>query len=73
LKTDVPLLKVIPCYIVVAVNTAKRIESLTRDFPNTILTSESINKKTKELFPTRLWGEVSLKGKEEKILVYQLI
>ncbi len=56
-----------------AVNTAKRIESLTRDLSNTILISETIYKKTKELFLTKPWGEVSVKGKEKKILVYQLI
>lgn len=56
-----------------AVNTAKRIESLTRDLSNTILISETIYEKTKELFSTKPWGEVSLKGKEKKILVYQLI
>ncbi len=56
-----------------AVNTAKRIESLTRDLSDTILISETIYEKTKELFSTKPWGEVSLKGKEKKILVYQLI
>ena len=56
-----------------AVNTAKRIESLTRDLSNTILISETIYEKTKELFLTKPWGEVSVKGKEKKILVYQLI
>jgi class 3 adenylate cyclase len=56
-----------------AVNTAKRIESLTRDFSDIILMSETIYEKTKELFSTKPWGEVSVKGKEKKILVYQLI
>jgi len=56
-----------------AVNTAKRIESLTRDLSDTILISETIYEKTKDIFSTKLWGEVSLKGKEKKILVFQLI
>lgn len=56
-----------------AVNSAKRIESLTRDLSDIILISETIYNKTKELFSTKPWGEVSVKGKEKKILVYQLI
>ncbi len=56
-----------------AVNTAKRIESLTSNFPNTILISESIYKKTKTLVSTKPWGEVSIKGKEKKIMVYQVL
>ena len=56
-----------------AVNIAKRIESLTRDLSGTILISETIYEKTKELFSTKLWGELSVKGKEKKIRVYQLI
>jgi PAS domain S-box-containing protein len=56
-----------------AVNVAKRIESLTSDLSDAILVSETIYEKTKELFSTKPWGEVSVKGKERKILVYQLI
>ena len=55
------------------VNTAKRIESLTSDLSNTILISENIYKKIKDLVSTKPWGEVSVKGKERRILVYQII
>ena len=55
-----------------AVNTAKRIESLTSDLSDTILISEIIYEKTKELVSTKPWGEVSVKGKESKILVYKI-
>lgn len=55
------------------VNTAKRIESLTSDLSDTILISETIYTKIKELVATKPWGEVNVKGKEKKIRVYQLI
>ncbi len=55
------------------VNTAKRIESLTSDLSDTILVSETIYNKVKGLVSTKPWGEVSVKGKEKKILVYQLV
>lgn len=55
------------------VNTAKRIESLTSNLSDTILISETIYEKIKELVSTKPWGEVNVKGKEKKILVYQLI
>ncbi len=56
-----------------AVNTAKRIESLTSNLSNTILVSESIFEKTKALVSSEPWGEVNVKGKEQKIMVYQLL
>jgi len=57
-----------------AVNTAKRIESLTSDLSNAIIISETIYEKVKDLVAAEPWGgEVSVKGKEKKILVYQLI
>lgn len=56
-----------------AVNTAKRIESLTSDLSNSILINESIYEKTKDLVSTKPWGEVNVKGKEKKIMVYQII
>ena len=55
-----------------AVNTAKRIESLTSDLPNAILINKSIYEKTKDLVSTKPWGELSVKGKEKKIMVYQI-
>jgi class 3 adenylate cyclase len=56
-----------------AVNTAKRIESLTSNLTNAILINESIYEKTKELISARPWGEVSVKGKEKKIMLYQVL
>jgi PAS domain S-box-containing protein len=56
-----------------AVNTAKRIESLTRELPNAILISQSINDKTRELILTKPWGEVEIKGKNKKVNVFQVL
>jgi PAS domain S-box-containing protein len=56
-----------------AVNTAKRIESLTRELPNTILISQSIYEKAKNHISTKPWGEVQVKGKNERVGVYQVI
>jgi PAS domain S-box-containing protein len=56
-----------------AVNTAKRIESLTSNLSDTILINESIYEKTKDLISTKPWGKVSIKGKEKKVMVYQIL
>ena len=56
-----------------AVNTAKRIESLTSELSDTILMSESLYKKTKPTVTTKPWGEVKVKGKMNEIKVYQII
>jgi len=56
-----------------AVNTAKRIESLTRGIPNAILVSESIYNATKELVQTVPWGEIEMKGKHNTVNVYQIV
>jgi len=55
------------------VNTAKRIESLTKDLPNAILINESVYEKTKDLISTKQWGELKVKGKEKSIMLYQII
>jgi PAS domain S-box-containing protein len=55
------------------VNTAKRIESLTSNLSDTILMNESIYEKTRDLISAKPWGEVSVKGKEKKIMVYQVL
>jgi PAS domain S-box-containing protein len=55
------------------VNTAKRIESLTTNLSNAILMNESIYEKTKEFISAMPWGEVTVKGKKKKIMVYQLL
>lgn len=56
-----------------AVNTAKRIEGLTKDLPNAILISQSIFDQTNEIITTKPWGEVEIKGKNRKVAVYQVL
>lgn len=56
-----------------AVNTAKRIESLTRGHPNAILVSQSIFDKTENLIEYKCWEKVKVKGKDEKVQVYQVL
>ena len=56
-----------------AVNTAKRIESLTGDLSNTILISQSVYDKTSNYIKTIPWGKVTIKGKNEKINVFQIV
>jgi adenylate cyclase len=55
------------------VNTGKRIESITKDHPNTILISDSIYERTKEMIDAKAWGPIAVKGKREKIIVYEVI
>jgi len=55
------------------VNTGKRIESLTKDKPNTILISESIHEKVKDIFNFIAWEPIVVKGKSEKVAVYEVI
>lgn len=55
------------------VNTGKRIESLTKEKPNTILISESIYDKVKDVFNLNAWELIEVKGKREKVAVYEVI
>ncbi len=55
------------------VNTGKRIESLTKEKPNTILISESIHEKVKDIFKLKAWEPIVVKGKSEKVAVYEVI
>jgi adenylate cyclase len=55
------------------VNTGKRIESVTRDYPNSILISNSIYQKTKDIIDIKEFEPLQVKGKKEKILVYQVL
>ena len=55
------------------VNTAKRIESLTKSIQNAILVSESIYKKTNHLIKTKAWEPVKVKGKNENLSVFQVM
>ncbi|MBX2840345.1 MAG: response regulator [Flammeovirgaceae bacterium] len=55
------------------VNTGKRIEMLTKDIPNSILISESVFKKVGHQFETKAWEPVAVKGKKEKIFVFEVL
>lgn len=55
------------------VNTGKRIESITKDHPNSILISHSIYERSKEVIDARAWEPIFVKGKREKVLVYEVI
>jgi len=55
------------------VNTGKRIETITRDHPNSILMSEAVYEKVKEVIPTKEFEPLTVKGKKDKIRVYQAL
>ena len=55
------------------VNTAKRIESLTKDLDNGIVISESVYKKCMGIIEASRWDPVQVKGKKEKINVYEVM
>ncbi len=55
------------------VNTGKRIERLTKEDPNKILISDSTFLKLNNCFETKAWNKVSIKGKSEKISVYEIV
>lgn len=54
------------------VNTGKRIETLTKDVPNSILISKNVYEKVKDLFITVEKPPVSVKGKQEELLLYEI-
>jgi class 3 adenylate cyclase len=54
------------------VNTGKRIESLTKEHPNSILISDGIYQKTKDLIEAKAWEPLYVKGKKEKIRVHEV-
>jgi len=55
-----------------AVNTAKRIEALTKGKKDVILVSETIFEKTNHIIDTTSWDPVEIRGKNEKVQVYQV-
>lgn len=55
------------------VNTGKRIETLSKDHPNSILISENIYKMTKDAVQVKKWEPVFVKGKKEPIIVYEIL
>ena len=54
------------------VNTGKRIESLSKGNSNSILISDGIYQKTRDLIDATAWEPIYVKGKKEKILVYEV-
>jgi PAS domain S-box-containing protein len=52
--------------------TAKRIESLTINLPNSILISQSVFDKVHTYVKTKPWGKVNIKGQDRKINVFQV-
>lgn len=54
------------------VNTGKRIEMLTKEVPDSILISETIYKKVQKYIHASAWEPVQVKGKKEKLLVYEV-
>ena len=55
------------------VNTGKRIETITKDHPDSILISDSTYQKVKDAIKTKAWDPLHVKGKKEKILVYEVL
>ncbi len=55
------------------VNTGKRIESLTKEDPNSIFVSETVYDRTAELFKTESLPPVQVKGKKDKLHLYRVL
>lgn len=55
------------------VNTGKRIEMITKTFPNTILIRDVVYEKTRELIEAKQWEPMNVKGKKDKIQVYEVL
>ena len=54
------------------VNTGKRIESITKDHPNSILISDSLYEKTKDMIEVKAWEPLFVKVKKKKIVLKQI-
>mgnify|MGYP001827181430 CR=1 FL=1 len=55
------------------VNTGKRIETITEDHPGVILISDTIYQKVKEVIEVKAWEPQTVKGKKDKLLVYEVL
>lgn len=55
------------------VNTGKRIEMITREHPNAILISDSVYQKARDIVVTKEFEPLFVKGKKDKIKVYQVL
>jgi len=54
------------------VNTAKRIESLTTEKPNTILISDTVYEKVKDIIEVVTWKPINVKGRTEPLQIYEV-
>jgi class 3 adenylate cyclase len=55
------------------VNTGKRIEMITKSHPNTILIRDVVYQKTQDLIEAKHWEPLHVKGKRNKIQVYEIL
>ncbi len=55
------------------VNTGKRIESITKDYPHSVLINDSVYQEVKEVINTKEWDPIQVKGKKEKIIVHEVL
>lgn len=55
------------------VNTGKRIEGITRDFPNSVLISQNVYDEVAHLIEVEAFEPLFVKGKKEKISVYKVV
>ena len=55
------------------VNTGKRIETITKDYPNSIIISDSVYQNVKDVVEVKAWEPLFVKGKKEKMLVYEVL
>jgi adenylate cyclase len=55
------------------VNTGKRIESLTKEYPNAILISEGVYQQVARYIEAQAWEPILLKGKRERVAVYEVL
>lgn len=55
------------------VNTGKRIESLTKDHPNSVLISEQVYERVQDSINVKAWDPIEVKGKREPVQVYQVL
>jgi adenylate cyclase len=54
------------------VNTAKRIEALTQEKPNTILISDTVYEKVQDMVDVVTWNPIQVKGKAEPLQIYEI-
>ncbi|MEO1449791.1 MAG: adenylate/guanylate cyclase domain-containing protein [Bacteroidota bacterium] len=55
------------------VNTGKRIETLSKEVPNSILISDSVYEVASEILQVKVWDPIEVKGKRDKIQVYEVL